>query len=107
MGSQYRSCLIISSVSELASRELFSIIDMAVCCTLRVSDQHSAPVYLIIIGDTFSKTKVNISVNKMSTRYSQFYQTQYYMQRGIKTMIFLEKKMRLQHDCNENKNNMY
>ena len=46
---------------------MFSIIDMAVCCTLRVSDQPSAPVYLILIGDTFSKTKVNKSVNKMST----------------------------------------
>ena len=36
-----------------------SIIDMAVCCTLRVSDQPFAPDYLILIGDTFSKTKVN------------------------------------------------
>ena len=59
MGSQYRSCPIISSVSELAGGELFSIIDMAVSCTLRVSDQPSAPDYLIWIGDTFSKTKVN------------------------------------------------
>ena len=73
MGSQYRSCPIISSVSELARGELFSIIDMAVCCTLRVSVQPSAPVYLFLIGDTCSKTKVNELVNKMSTRYSQFF----------------------------------
>ena len=92
MGSQYSSCPIIISVSELARGELFSIIDMAVCCTLRVSDQLSAPDHLILIGDTFSKSKVNKSVNKISTRYSQFYQTQYYMQKGMKTMIFLENK---------------
>ena len=59
MGSQYRSCLIISSVSELARGELFSKIDMAACCILRVSDQLSTPDYLILIGDTFSKTKVD------------------------------------------------
>ena len=51
---------------------MLSIIDMAVCCTLRVSDQHFAPDYLILIGGTFSKTKVNKKVNKMSTRYSHF-----------------------------------
>ena len=61
MGFQYRSCPIISSVSELARGKLFSIIDMAVCCTLRVLDQPSAPDYIILIGDTFSKTKVNSS----------------------------------------------
>ena len=38
---------------------MLSIIDMAVCCTLRVSDQLFAPDYLILIGGTFSKTKVN------------------------------------------------
>ena len=32
---------------------------MAVCCTLRVSDQPFASDYLILIGGTFSKTKVN------------------------------------------------
>ena len=75
IGSKYRSCSIISSVSELARGELYSIvprltscaiekiIDMAVCCILRVSDRPSAPDYLILIGDTFRKTKVNI-VNK-------------------------------------------
>ena len=46
-------------VSELAKGEPFSIIDMTVCCTLRVSDQPSASDYLIWIGDTFNKTKVN------------------------------------------------
>ena len=59
MGSQYRSCPIISSVSELAKGELFSLIDMAICCTLTVSDQPSAPDCLIWTGDIFSKTKVN------------------------------------------------
>ena len=59
MGSQYRSSLIFSFVSELAKGELFIIIDMAVCCTLRVSDQLSAPDCLIWIGDTFSKTKLS------------------------------------------------
>ena len=29
---------------------MLSIIDMAVCCTLRVSDQPFAPGYLILIG---------------------------------------------------------
>ena len=38
---------------------MLSIIDMAVCCTLRVSDQPFAPDYLILKGGTFSKTKVN------------------------------------------------
>ena len=38
---------------------MLSIINMAVCCTLRVSDQPFAPDYLILIGGTFSKTKVN------------------------------------------------
>ena len=57
-GSQYRSCPIISSVSELAEGNC-CIIDMAVCCTLRVSDQPFAPDYLILIDDTFSKTKIN------------------------------------------------
>ena len=37
---------------------MLSIIDMAVCCTLRVSDQPFAPDNLILIGGTFSKTKV-------------------------------------------------
>ena len=59
MGSQYRSCPIFSFVPELAKGELFSIIDMAVCRALRVSDQLSAPDYLIWIGDTFSITKLN------------------------------------------------
>ena len=67
MGSQYRSSPITSSVSELAKGKLLSIIDMAVCCTLRVLDQPSAPDYLIWIGDAFSKTKVNKQVNEMST----------------------------------------
>ena len=52
---------------------------MAVCCTLRVSDQPFAPDYLILIGDTFSKTKA----------------------------YFWKINFRFQHDCNENKNNMY
>ena len=38
---------------------MLSIIDMAVCCILRVSDESFAPDYLILIGGTFSKTKVN------------------------------------------------
>ena len=38
---------------------MLSIIDIAVSCTLRVSDQPFAPDYLILIGGTFSKTKVN------------------------------------------------
>ena len=38
---------------------MLSIIDMGVCCTLRVSDQPFAPDYLVLIGGTFSKTKVN------------------------------------------------
>ena len=38
---------------------MLSIIDMAVCCTLRVSDQPFAPDYLVLIVGTFSKTKVN------------------------------------------------
>ena len=38
---------------------MLSIIDMAVCCTLRILDQPFAPDYLILIGGTFSKTKVN------------------------------------------------
>ena len=37
---------------------MLSIIDMAVCCTLRV-DQPFAPDNLILIGGTFSITKVN------------------------------------------------
>ena len=65
---------------------------MTVCGTLRVSDQPFAPDYLILIGDTFSKTKVNKLVTKMSTRYSHLNQTKYYMQMGMKTMIFLENK---------------
>ena len=38
---------------------MLSIIDMAVCCTIRVSDQPFALDYLVLIGGTFSKTKVN------------------------------------------------
>ena len=38
---------------------MLSIIDMVICCTLRVSDQLFAPDNLILIGGTFSKTKVN------------------------------------------------
>ena len=38
---------------------MLSIIYMAVCCTLRVSDQLFAPDYLISIGGTFNNTKVN------------------------------------------------
>ena len=38
---------------------MLSIIDMAVCCTLRVSDQPFAPDYLILKVCTYSKTKVN------------------------------------------------
>ena len=38
---------------------MLSIIDIAVCCTLRVSDQPFAPDYLILICGTISKTKVN------------------------------------------------
>ena len=38
---------------------MLSIIDMAVCCTFRVSDQPFAPDYLILIGGTFSETKEN------------------------------------------------
>ena len=71
MGFQYKSCPLIRSVSELVRGELCSIaprvtpcaiekiIGMTVCCTLRVSDWPSAPDYLILIGDTFSKTKIN------------------------------------------------
>ena len=71
LGSQHRSCLLIRSALELATWELLSIaprltqcaiekiVDMAVCCTLRVSVRPSAPDYLILIGDTFSKTKID------------------------------------------------
>ena len=38
---------------------MLSIIDMAVCCTLRLSDQPFAPDYIILIDGTFNKTKVN------------------------------------------------
>ena len=37
--------------------EMLSIIDMAVCCTLRVSDQPFAHDYLILIGGTFNISK--------------------------------------------------
>ena len=71
MGSQYKSCPIIRSVSELVRGKLLSIaprlrqsaiekiIDTTVCCTLRVLDRLSAPDYLILIGDTFRKTKID------------------------------------------------
>ena len=38
---------------------MLCIIEMAVCCTLRVSDQPFAPDYLILMCGTFSKKKVN------------------------------------------------
>ena len=36
---------------------MLNIIDMAVCCTLRVSDQPFAPGYLILIGLHLAKQK--------------------------------------------------
>ena len=59
------------SVSELARGKLCNIaprlipcaiekiINIAVCCTLRISDRPSAPYYQIFIGDKFAKTKLN------------------------------------------------